>query len=374
MRTGLVAVVLVLISFAQMGCGKVAGKAIQKGVGKGVGTALQKGAVKAETASARQAVRKTARSSRDPAWEEFKDDAVDAAIDVAKEMLAAPPSQPVFAPPDLERDERKATYPVVTEVTPSGPAHKAGVQVGDILLSYNAVDLSGQNSTFDALRDAVSRSPHEPVVIVVDRRGQRLEGAVPGGQLIGINVAMVADDQNRVAKLRPVLPPMVANGINRPSAIVKESDQVVCEQGIGVPFTDENVDGLEIVGIEFTLARFGRKFQGTAIGAIRPVFHGQLGNWHGTQHGDKRKITARDGFRFAGMDVAWGGRIMGLNLHFSDEKGMSYSSGWVGQKTDHVTKLEVAPGSCVGIFGSSRKEVSGEWPTTIRSLGLLARE
>lgn len=159
------------------------------------------------------------------------------------------------------------------------------------------------------------------------------------------------------------------------SATVQRTDQAVCDEGIGTSFSEAGEKNAEMVGVELTTARFGRRFQGTAIGAIRPLFRVDRrtveGTWHGTKHGESHTIFARSGYSLSRLDVATGGRVMGLNLHFTNADGDSYSSGWIGERTDKITELQIESRSCIGMFGSSKREVSGEWPTTIRSLGLI---
>lgn len=80
-------------------------------------------------------------------------------------------------------------YPVIIDVDPFGPAGRAGVRPGDILLSYNGVDLSDETSTndvLDAAIDAAAARRQVTAVILIGRNGQLLQGVVPAGVRMGI--------------------------------------------------------------------------------------------------------------------------------------------------------------------------------------------
>ena len=63
---------------------------------------------------------------------------------------------------------------VVTSLAPSGPAASAGLQVGDVIVKFGDQPVS----TPDSLREAVQDEDGDPVLVLINRRGQQIFVAV----------------------------------------------------------------------------------------------------------------------------------------------------------------------------------------------------
>jgi len=65
---------------------------------------------------------------------------------------------------------REGARPEIAKVVPNGPAHKAGLQAGDVILSCDGVAIT----TFDELRHYVERTMPGDVIVVKLRRGEQI--------------------------------------------------------------------------------------------------------------------------------------------------------------------------------------------------------
>ena len=83
---------------------------------------------------------------------------------------------------------------VINQVVPGGQAAKIGAQPGDVIVSYNGVDIIDQFQ----LIELVDSGPDSARSLVVDRSGKRIERAVQRGKL-GIAL-QVRPKNGRMAK------------------------------------------------------------------------------------------------------------------------------------------------------------------------------
>ncbi len=85
-----------------------------------------------------------------------------------------PGYQPVIGVGGTQGDER----PLISSLSRNGPAQKAGIEVGDLILACDGVDIA----TFDELRERVEESmPGDVIVLKVKRDGQTLQIPVTVG-------------------------------------------------------------------------------------------------------------------------------------------------------------------------------------------------
>jgi S1-C subfamily serine protease len=85
---------------------------------------------------------------------------------VRKEVWGMLPGyQPVIGVSGTKADNR----PLIASVTPGGPAHKAGIEVGDLVLAFDDVRIS----TFEELRLSVEGSMPGDVVVLTVQRGEQ---------------------------------------------------------------------------------------------------------------------------------------------------------------------------------------------------------
>jgi predicted metalloprotease with PDZ domain len=64
--------------------------------------------------------------------------------------------------------EKGTSLPIVSEVTPHGPADRAGMQVGDQVVSVNGIDI-GSKSASEVLASAEAAADSKPAIIRVRR-------------------------------------------------------------------------------------------------------------------------------------------------------------------------------------------------------------
>jgi hypothetical protein len=82
-------------------------------------------------------------------------------------------------------------YPIIDKVEPGSVADKAGVQAGDIYISYNGISLDEESSTNDASLNAIAKARKDgvkTVVITLVRNGSEYQKTVPAGVMIGITM------------------------------------------------------------------------------------------------------------------------------------------------------------------------------------------
>jgi serine protease Do len=97
------------------------------------------------------------------------------------------------------RGSEESTDPVVTEVIDGGPASKAGIQPGDVIIQFG----EEQIDTFEALQLAVGvRRPGEKVKLIVQREDEKVELQVEVGEL----------PRTGTSRERPHVLPVRANG------------------------------------------------------------------------------------------------------------------------------------------------------------------
>lgn len=63
---------------------------------------------------------------------------------------------------------------VVTSLAPTGPAAKAGLRVGDVIMKFGSEDIT----TPDMLREALQAEETDPALVLINRRGQQIFVAV----------------------------------------------------------------------------------------------------------------------------------------------------------------------------------------------------
>jgi S1-C subfamily serine protease len=64
---------------------------------------------------------------------------------------------------------------MITEVTPDGPAADAGLEVGDVVVSFDGVDIGSADALVEAIR---SHEPGDEVVVEYERDGRKREATV----------------------------------------------------------------------------------------------------------------------------------------------------------------------------------------------------
>ena len=96
----------------------------------------------------------------------------------SSESWGKPPGRPFIGVSGSDESED----PIVTEVLEGGPADKAGIQAGDMIIQFGEQPID----TFEALAQAVGvRRPGEKVTLVVQREDKKLELEVEVGELGG---------------------------------------------------------------------------------------------------------------------------------------------------------------------------------------------
>lgn len=196
------------------------------------------------------------------------------------------------------------------------------------------------------------------------RENPKVQAMFKRAELLGIS-------RQVVMPARPVAIPD-----SRP-LLSQQSPEVISEEGRRTPFKESRSDGI-LVGFDVALAKFGRGYRGESIGALKPLYQTptQLteGAWHGTPKGETVRILAKPGFAVADLNVAIGGRIMGLQIEFRRvmrgrlDANVTYRSEWLGKQTDNVQTISSDSQPWNGVFGSWRTDDA--WPSSLVSFGL----